>query len=208
MQCRLCLANEILKMSHIIPKIFIKYIKKQSLTKGLRKTTDPNIRLQDGEKVEFLCHSCEELFSKYETHFSNNYFNVILKNNEIVLNTDDDKLRYFLLSIAWRHLKRLLETDMEMMKTLSAEEINKLNEVLEHWRNILLEENLPELKSIKMHLIPTSKLSIFKNYPRNRKNNIGADFKIYGDVNSFKNAFTYIIVPYFMFCLGRQKSNG
>ena len=73
--CRLCRSENVpLKESHIVSKMFYNVIKKKSPTGIMRQVTDPNKGIQDGIKLPFLCDECEELFSKYETYFSNNIY--------------------------------------------------------------------------------------------------------------------------------------
>lgn len=73
--CRLCKCENVpLKESHIVSKMFYNVIKKKSPTGIMRQVSAPNKGVQDGMKVPLLCERCEELFSKYETYFSNNIF--------------------------------------------------------------------------------------------------------------------------------------
>lgn len=199
--CRLCNQEKKLAESHIIPKMFYKHIKEKSETGGIRLVSDPNKRLQDGLKLPFLCHDCELLFSKYEKYFSDNFFQTT-KNNPSEIkqyDTKDDKLRYFILSVAWRCLKYIYETDKEMLEQFTDEEKSKLESVLEHWRYILYSENLKEIRIIQMHFIPTKELSIFRSSSEKVYNNVAMDFKTKDEKNTFKYAYEYIKVPYFIF---------
>ena len=198
--CRLCNQEKKLAGSHIIPKMFYKHIKEKSETGGIRLVSDPDKRLQDGLKLPFLCHDCEQLFSKYEKYFSDKFFKTT-KNNPSEIkeyDTKDDNLRYFILSVAWRCLKYIYETDKEMLEQFTDEENAKLESVLEHWRDILNNENLKEIRAIQMHLIPINELSIFKGSPEKIYNNIAMDFKTKDEENTFKYAYEYIKIPYFI----------
>ncbi|MFL0248760.1 hypothetical protein [Candidatus Clostridium stratigraminis] len=198
--CKLCGENKKLAESHIIPKMFFNYIKKESLTKGIRTTDNPNKRLQDGLKTPFLCHECEELFSKYEKYFSDKFFQKTINSSELqVYETNTDELRYFILSIAWRVLKLNYETDIEMLKSLTQNEKNELNNVMDNWKDILYNEKIKELKNIQMHFIPIEKLNRFNNNLNMVYNNTGMDFRVLGAENSFKHAYVYIKIPYFIF---------
>ena len=106
-RCRLCQGENVpLKESHIVSKMFFNAIKKKSPTGIMRQVSDPNKGLQDGIKAPLLCARCEELFSKYETYFSNNiYTKTINVEGEIQFDSRDDRISYFLLSIAWRVMK-------------------------------------------------------------------------------------------------------
>ncbi|MCD3276624.1 hypothetical protein [Clostridium botulinum] len=200
-KCRLCDSENIeLRMSHIVPKMFYEYVKRNSITGGIREVNNPNKRVQDGLKVPFLCAKCEELFSKYETYFANKIFlKTIEKPNEFSFASDDDYIRYFLLSIAWRVLKYTVETDKNMLNNFSAAENDKLLEVLYIWRKILFNEEINELKKLQMHLIPTKSLKIFENINGIVSNNVGIDFRTFDNQDAFEYAFTYVKVPYFIF---------
>lgn len=198
--CRLCKTEKKLVVSYIIPKMFFKHIKEKSETGGLRLVSDPNKRLQDGLKLPFLCHDCKLLFSKYENYFSDNFFQNT-KNNPSEIKeyyTNDNNLRYFILSVSWRCLKYIYEIDKEMLEQFTDEEKAKLESVLEYWRNILYNENFKEIKTIQMHFIPTKELKIFKDLPENVYNNVTMDFKTKDEKNTFTYAYEYIKVPYFI----------
>lgn len=100
-RCKLCLQEKPLKESHIISKLFFKALKKRSEDSSFRNLSVPNRRIQDGIKVNLLCNDCEEKFSKFETYYSNRFLNNISDENSCI-NTNDDNLRYFLLSLHWR----------------------------------------------------------------------------------------------------------
>lgn len=198
-ECRLCRKSKKLAGSHIIPRMFFNEIKKASKTKGIREVSNPNKRLQDGLKVPFLCHECEELFSKYEKYFSDKYFQKTLKScDDLVYDSNHDELRYFILSVAWRVLKLQCEEDKKMIESFTNEEKERLDNVLDEWRNILLNEDFLKMKNIQMHLIPTKNLEVFNNYPNMISNNTGMDFRVLGSENSFEYAYVYVKVPYFI----------
>ena len=80
-ECRLCRCQNInLKKSHIVSKMFYNVIKKKSITGTMRMVDNPNKVVQDGLKKLLLCERCEELFSKYETYFSNCVYTKIIEN--------------------------------------------------------------------------------------------------------------------------------
>lgn len=200
MECRLCCQDKELAESHIVPKMFYAFIKRNSQTGGIRRVDQPNRRVQDGLKLPFLCHECEELFSSYETFFSNDIFSKVSSTPaQFRLDTNNDKLRYFLLSVAWRTLKQNVETDKQMLSTFTSEENQKLEQVLENWRMYLLEKNSKSIRKIQMHFIPTFGLNIFSGFPEQIRNNVAIDFRVLGKENSFDYAFTYVKVPYFIF---------
>lgn len=71
--CKLCGKEATLQSSHIIPKFVFKWMKStgsQYFREGIR----PNARAQDGQKVELLCFSCEQLIGASEKWFAEHIF--------------------------------------------------------------------------------------------------------------------------------------
>ena len=101
-KCALCGKKTKLEMSHIVPKMVIRELKKGAAGK-IRNTRDPNKTVQDSEKVELLCSECEDLFSKKETWFANNIFYPYLKKEKEEFSYNE-KLTYFIVSVSWRSL--------------------------------------------------------------------------------------------------------
>ncbi len=197
--CRLCKKNKKLAESHLVPKMFFREIKQKSITGGMRLISNPNKRLQDGIKLPFLCHECEQRFSKYEKFFSDNYFSQAKKEPLLIneYHTRSDELKYFILSVSWRCLQYIYETDTDMLKDFTFEEKKELENILEQWRVLLYSENLKEIRKIQMHLIPTNKLNILDE--KYVYDNVAFDFRIDNQENTFKYAYEYIKVPYFIF---------
>ena len=196
--CRLCNCEKMpLKESHIVSKMFYNTIKKKSLTGIMRQNINPNKGVQDGLKTSLLCGRCEELFSKYETYFSNNiYLETVKKEGEICFNSRDDNVSYFLLSIAWRVMLYTLENDKT---TLTVNEKNEVYKIIEKWRVILDTENMDEIRKIQQFIIPTKKINFVENIKMRIWDNIGIDFKTFDKEDAFKFAFTFVQVPYFIF---------
>ncbi|MFI3261194.1 MAG: hypothetical protein R3Y05_05990 [bacterium] len=161
MKCRLCLQEKELCESHIVSKMFADFIKVNSPTGRLREISNPNMPVQDITKPKFLCTDCEQLFGKYEKKFSDKIFiQTKQKDGDIELEARSYNLSYFLLSIAWRTLKYIVE--YKSLDNVSQNEMLCLNEVLEHWRNILLNENHDEINRVQQFIIPTKKLKVFE----------------------------------------------
>lgn len=196
--CRLCKCENIpLKESHIVSKMFYNAIKKKSPTGIMRQAIDPNKGVQDGLKVPFLCERCEELFSKYETFFSNNIYTKTINNDgEIEFNSRDDNISYFLLSIAWRVMKFIREKDKT---TFTETENKKIDGIIEIWRMLLDTENMEDIRKIQQFIIPTKKLKFFRNIEIRVHDNVMIDFKTFDEEDAFKFAFTIVQVPYFIF---------
>ncbi|MFQ9696626.1 MAG: hypothetical protein ACLRY5_07335 [Zhenhengia sp.] len=206
-KCRLCEAEEIeLKESHIVPKFFYNYIKKNSPANGLRTTQDPNQRVQDGLKLYFLCNECEQLFSKYERKFNQLVFQPISENPlECSIDTKYDEIAYFLLSVAWRSILCEYEKDEEALDMTDIER-ERLGQILEEWRQILKDEQLNKLEKKEMYMIPTEKLEVFEQSRHNR-NNVSITYKIFGREDQFDWAFSCIQVPHLLFVVNTWNSN-
>lgn len=91
-----------LELSHIIPKMAVRTLKKTSVG-SIRNTDNPNMVVQDSEKHYMLCGQCEDLFSENETYFANQLFHSYLEKEKIVFDYDE-RLFYFLTSVSWRSL--------------------------------------------------------------------------------------------------------
>lgn len=194
-KCKLCLQEKELKGSHLISKFFFDYIKENSPTGGIRDINIPNRRLQDGKKVPFLCHDCEEKFSKYETYFSQKYFG-LLSSSDDSIDTRNDHLRYFILSLHWRMILWVSSQDYAMMNSMSDNEKEAFYEILEKWRFALYNEDFEVIRSINMRLIPTRKLQGVYDFKNFFAKGVVSDFKFQSEKDSFEFAISYIQVPH------------
>lgn len=100
--CALCRDKKEIKLSHIVPKLVGRNLKKTSIG-AIRSTENPNKVIQDIEKHYLLCGDCEEKFSLNETWFANNIFYPYLKGKKDEFDYDE-RLHYFLISLSWRSL--------------------------------------------------------------------------------------------------------
>lgn len=197
-QCRLCLQMTDLSESHIIPKMFYRNVVKNSVTGKMRSSLEVNKVVQDGIKLPFLCAECESLFSKYETHFSNEIYQKLIKyGDKCEIYTRDDKLRYFIVSVAWRFLKWYFEV-MPDEQNLTQEENKKIGETLEYWRKILLEEDYGEIRKQQMFLIPYDKISCLDKYHIKMRNGVAAGFRTLDKENQFNYAAFSLMVPHLL----------
>lgn len=101
-KCALCWNETVLELSHIVPKLVIRELKKTSVG-AIRNTANPNGTVQDGEKHYMLCGDCEDLFNVYETEFAKAVFHPYVRGESDTFNYDE-KLFYLLTSISWRSL--------------------------------------------------------------------------------------------------------
>lgn len=72
-QCSLCLQYRQLRVSHILPKFVVSWLKKNTPGK-IRKGDTPNRRIQDTDKIPLLCNACEGMLSQWETAFAEKVF--------------------------------------------------------------------------------------------------------------------------------------
>lgn len=100
--CALCGKDTELRDSHIVPKFIIRYLKNTSPGK-IRNLAVPNRAVEDGEKHKLLCSDCEERFSACEKYFADTVF-YPYKNDHADTFLYDEKLFFFLTSLAWRSL--------------------------------------------------------------------------------------------------------
>ena len=101
-KCALCGAEADLELSHIVPKMVMRTLKKTAAG-NIRNSENPNIPAQDSEKHYMLCGNCEDLFSEKETYFANTLFHPYIKKEKTKFDYDG-RLFYFLTSLSWRSL--------------------------------------------------------------------------------------------------------
>ncbi|AHF10485.1 MULTISPECIES: hypothetical protein [Dehalobacter] len=101
-KCALCGTETELELSHIVPKMVMRALKKTAVG-NIRNMDNPNVPAQDSEKHHMLCASCEDLFSEKETYFANTLFHPYQKKERIQFDYDS-RLHYFLTSLSWRSL--------------------------------------------------------------------------------------------------------
>lgn len=117
-----------LNQSHIVPKLVYKRIKKHTSSRfrDLNRITLP---LQDGEKHEMLCDSCEEIFSKFETKFAAEFFDPYRHNGKF---TSKDFsagwLGNYIASVSWR----ILRDDLYRPHSFENDYFHSLFEDFEH----------------------------------------------------------------------------
>lgn len=101
-KCALCGEETELEVSHIVPKMAVRTLKKTAIG-NIRNTENPNKTIQDSEKLHMLCGKCEDLFSEKETRFANKIFHPYLKKEKTIFDYDEN-LTYFIISVNWRSL--------------------------------------------------------------------------------------------------------
>lgn len=198
-RCRLCLEMKKLECSHIIPSMFFREVKRKSITKKLRASGNPNKILQDGLKLSFLCSECEDLFGIYETKFSQKYYQKMKKaDSDLIIDSRDDDLKYFILSIAWRYQQKYYEDHINY-GSFTEEENKKIQDEIEKWREMLLTKDMEGIRNIQMFLIPYNSIQSLEEYYTKNANGVVPDtFSIDKNGEIDYLAF-YLKVPYFIF---------
>lgn len=148
--CILCNSNDVLRLSHIIPKFVINHLKDSALS-AIRSMEKPNIRVQDGIKDYLLCQNCEELFSQFEKKFSEYVFFPIHSHP-----TFTQQVSYgpwalkFAVSVSWRVLQYyIMKHDLNLPNSL----MNTVNEALTVWRDFLTGK-IEHPKQFQQHILP------------------------------------------------------
>lgn len=133
--CKLCQDSDDLRVSHILPRFFGKYLKETSAT-GFLTAVDENgkpSRSQDLYKRKLLCNRCESVLNEVETFFANTVFHPF-KKGELKTIPVDDRLGRFAVSISLRALWIMQFIEHPLIEKWKG----KLGELETEWRNYLL----------------------------------------------------------------------
>ncbi|WP_291094107.1 YecA family protein [Empedobacter sp. UBA6745] len=145
--CRLYGTEGELRSSHIIPKFVIDYLKRTG-SKYIRNFGNPNQRLQDGLKRNYLSHEAEQVFSIKEKWFAENFFKPFMENGKHNFQYDEN-LYYFLISVLWRGLLHQMENSTISKDTT----LNILKDVELDWKNYLAGETIaPQFSNVNLFL--------------------------------------------------------
>ena len=104
----------------------------------MRRSKNPNVRVQDGWKCQYLCRDCENRFSGWEAEFARHIFRPYHDRERDPL----EALHYgswclpFCVSVSWRTLSYCVETGIE--EHMSVPQKTVVEEALEIWRQYLL----------------------------------------------------------------------
>lgn len=135
--CRLCLTEKPLRESHIIPAFIVRWLKETSATGYIRFTVNPNKREQDGPKGPFLCADCEQVLSKWETPFAQEFWPKITGQEQVPWKYGE-WLAPFAASLCWRALLFRQEIDENTLDHLDERHKPLVGGALENWRKYLL----------------------------------------------------------------------
>lgn len=133
-ECALCLQNNELQNSHIIPAFAFRWLRSRFLTGHIRHTQKPNLRVQDGAKMPMLCAACEVLLSKDENAFASQLFHPMASDSHTV--TYGDWLLRFAVSLSWRVLKYCYGRNPDV--TYSDQQQMLIAQAETTWREFLL----------------------------------------------------------------------
>jgi len=145
--CALCLKEERLVASHLIPAFVYRWLKETGATGFLRRATKINLRVQDGDKRNLLCTQCEGIFNNYETTFANMIFYPYVSQELSDAGVATGKIGYFaytdwllrfVISIHWR---LIVTHDAPTDKHIPKKMLTCLNNMREPWRKFLLKES-------------------------------------------------------------------
>lgn len=121
-----------LRNSHIVPKLVYKRIKGHPSSR-FRDLNNINEIMQDGEKHDMLCESCEQKFSKLEDKFARDFLDKYLQSAVFQTTTfSTGWLGNYLASVAWRVLR---------------DDLFRLNSFADAWHRSVFEEFEQVLRS-------------------------------------------------------------
>jgi len=148
-QCKLCLEQSDLQLSHIVPAFVFKWLKKDG---HIRHAENIDRRVQDGDKDYLLCAACEQRLNSWETQFANNVFHPINADERTLVRYDSWLLK-FCVSISWRALVHI--SNKARLNHFSASQSAHVEKALDTWRKYMMDE-LPHPGKYEQHLIPFS----------------------------------------------------
>lgn len=191
--CKLCSHRGKLEESHIIPAFLYKWLKETSGTGFLRFGESPNLRSQDGFKEHWLCSSCEDLFSKWESLFASEIFYPLVEGNASNFRYQDWLLK-FAVSTSWRALLFIKETAgiSYFPNHLATEAENAIAQ----WEKFLLGKS-PHPDEYEQHMLPLGVISSFtdEKIPTNINRYLLRSIDL-DAVCSPTEAFVYVKLPY------------
>jgi hypothetical protein len=148
-QCRLCCETRDLQASHVVPAFVYRWLKDTSATGFIRFGQNPNKRVQDGYKENWLCAECEGRFSVFETKFATKIFHPFNEGSRGTIRYDEWLLK-FCASVSWRTLLKISEIGLEDFSTHQKEAVVA---ALTVWSKYLLGE-LPNPGQFEQHILP------------------------------------------------------
>jgi hypothetical protein len=155
--CRLCGQPGELQDSHVLPAFVFRWLKETSGTGFMRFGQEPNRRIQDGFRKQWLCLTCEQRLNVWETQFATKLFHSLNQNSGSRVPYSEWLLK-FCVSVSWRSLLMMIE-DFGL-KHFSKAQQNAAVLALETWRGFLLEKNRHPGR-FEQHLLPLDSVDHF-----------------------------------------------
>lgn len=155
--CALCRSEKPLVRSHVIPKFVFDTIKSNSPTGYLRGGfLKPDQRVQDGDKLDMLCQSCELLFSRAEREFAERIFRPYHESGAISFGYGP-WLSYFISSVNWRTL-HLDNISFHSKGQCLAGDLRILDNAATMLAEFLLDKK-PDIGDMENHILPMPQLT-------------------------------------------------
>lgn len=156
--CQLCLKDADLLESHIVPKFVWKW-HSNPVPGGVRTNRAPDLKVQDGPKINLLCSECEQRLSAWEKLFARRIFLPLHSPVPVTkpIFYENWALK-FAVSVSWR-------TSIFMMQRgagtrLSPLQLQLIGQAQETWRKFLLEE-VENPGVFDQHLLPVDVLESY-----------------------------------------------
>lgn len=148
--CRLCNETRTLQGSHVIPRFVFKWLRETGITKHIRFSEDPDGRVQDGPKEQWLCWDCEQKFGRWENTFKREMF--VPTTQEKAWSSYSKESVLCALSIAWRAGLWLCSHEARLRREPVRKARSRVKNVLESWRSDLVRGELS--RGTKIRAIP------------------------------------------------------
>jgi hypothetical protein len=172
-----------------------RWLKETSGTGFLRFGPTPNRRSQDGYKAYWLCPTCEDLFSGWETEFANNVFHPLTSGKASRFQYQEWLLK-FAVSLSWRSLLYIREaTGLNHFSEALRREAER---ALSKWSEFLLGRQ-PHPGKYEQHLLPLDVLveHTVTDMPPNINRYLLRSVEI-DAACSDRQAFVYVKLPYIL----------
>lgn len=152
--CRLCGQHSELRLSHVLPAFVFRWLRETSGTGHIRRSDEPNVRVQDGLKRPWLCDACEGRLNRSETEFANSLFYPYLANSGVRIRYSE-WLMHFCTSLSWRVLKLYLEE--QHLGDWEPHALDRAAEAEAAWRGVLLGQT-PHAGAFEQHILPLDRI--------------------------------------------------